>query len=107
MHSLGCSKLPTVEECTRVAQRITNQCLRACVTAQCSGVTVRCGDRRALALCGRPRAQGEVGGFVDSKKTETCQVPLDELRWCELPMAASCRPLVMVHELAHTCGWDH
>lgn len=38
---------------------------------------------------------------------KACLVPLDELHWCEVQVPASCRPLMMVHELAHTCGWEH
>jgi len=71
------------------------------------GVTVRCGDLDIQAGCGVPRDDGMVGGFVRSRGAGNCQIPLDELRWCDLPIPASCMPLVMVHELAHTCGWSH
>jgi len=103
----GCTNLPTVEECTRAALRIRNQCLRACVLAQCSGVTVRCGDMDTVVGCAEPRDGGLRGGFTKSATVGSCQIPLDEVRWCELPVPASCKPLIMVHELAHTCGWHH
>jgi hypothetical protein len=48
----------------------------------------------------------KVGGFapVDGG---TCETPRDEVHWCDLPVPASCRPHMMVHELAHSCGWRH
>ncbi len=101
----GCSRLPTVEECKSAALRISDECLRSCVIAQCSGVTVRCGDRKTVVGCSQPRENGQVGGFTT--KGGSCEIPRDELHWCELPLPASCRPLMMVHELAHSCGWKH
>jgi len=106
MRSTGCRWIPSVEECRRIALRITNQCLRQCVIAQCSGVVVRCGDKRTLAGC-KEVHQGEgVGGFADKLAT-SCAIPLDEIHWCELPVPQSCQSLMMVHELAHSCGWSH
>lgn len=101
----GCTNVPTVEECNIAALRITDSCLRACVAAQCSGITVRCGDPITLNGCSKPRSGGRVGGFVQDGGT--CKVPSDEVHWCDLSVPASCRPLMMVHELAHACGWGH
>jgi len=101
----GCTTLPTVEECRIAALQITDQCLRWCVIAQCAGVTARCGDRYTRRVCSQSRRDGSVGGFV--LDGGTCEIPRDEVHWCDLPVPASCRPLMMVHELAHTCGWSH
>jgi len=107
MHTVGCRTLPSVEECRIEVLRITNACLRTCVTAQCSGATVLCGDSITSRWCGKPRASGDVGGYAEPDDTTSCQIPIDELHWCELPVPASCRSQMMVHELAHTCGWKH
>jgi hypothetical protein len=30
-----------------------------------------------------------------------------EVYWCEEAAGADCRVSAMVHELAHSCGWEH
>lgn len=107
-HNFGdCQNLPTVEECQLVAERLEERCLRECVISQC---------REAMALCHnvvRTRCternitleKGALGGSV--RKGGDCKKPVKEFDWCNLNVSPPCQALIMVHELAHTCGWHH
>jgi hypothetical protein len=33
--------------------------------------------------------------------------PTNETHWCEEEAGQDCRVRAIVHELAHSCGWDH
>lgn len=100
-----CKELPTVEQCKAVARAIGHDCLRGCVMLQCTGVKIKCGEY-ARERCQQPRDLGKVAAYVDPGPRD-CEIPRNEIRWCELPLSMSCRAEVMVHELAHACGWHH
>lgn len=101
----GCKELPTVEQCQAVARTIGHECLRGCVMLRCTGVKLRCGEY-AREFCERPIEEGKVGGYV-LPGPQDCETPREEIHWCELPLPSFCRARVMVHELAHSCGWHH
>jgi hypothetical protein len=103
----NCRELPTVEECQEVARNIDNDCLRECVLAQCAGAKINCNEftHRKCMRDSRGR-RGMIGGYVYPGE-QTCQRPEEEIYWCELPRSRRCRAEIMVHELAHSCGWHH
>jgi hypothetical protein len=105
--SKNCRYVPTVENCAWRAQHdITDKCLRECVVAGCRGVHLVC-SQLAAGHCGEARGpDGVVGGFA-LPKGHDCESPGDEVFWCQEPLDERCRATVMVHELAHKCGWQH
>ena len=101
-----CRELPDVDECQAVARKILDECLRDCVTIQCTGAKIRC-DEIVSERCRKRKQEGAaVGGFVEPKG-QNCHQPSTEINWCELPQSRDCRAKAMVHELAHSCGWQH
>lgn len=106
-----CLELPTVEECLSAAQSITDVCLKACVEAQCVGVEVKC-DASVREQCEKDRKAGIFTlGYTYMTLSMTvqarCKNPLKEINWCQRNVSRDCRAKGMVHELAHSCGWDH
>lgn len=94
-----------MEQCQAVARGISHECLRGCVMLLCTGVKIRCGEY-ARERCGQPREKGKVGGYV-IPGPQDCEIPRNEIQWCQLPLSSRCRAETMVHELAHACGWHH
>lgn len=72
---------------------------------QCTGVKIKCGEY-ARAQCGKYGPDDKLGGYV-KPGPQDCEIPRDEIAWCELPLSSICRAELMVHELAHACGWKH
>jgi hypothetical protein len=105
--SSTCRYVPTVEDCVWEAQRdVTDACLRDCIIAGCRGVRVDCSSPDARIRCAALRKRGEVGGFAPPIGHD-CTVPGEEISWCQVPAPERCRAEMMVHELAHRCGWRH
>ena len=105
--STSCQNTPTVEACVWEAQRdITDQCLRDCVIAGCQGVQIDCTSDEVRARCEVKRSGGSIGGYA-KHRGRTCEAPGNEVAWCELAVSEHCRAVMMVHELAHRCGWEH
>jgi hypothetical protein len=106
--SSTCREVPTVEECRAVARGITDECLAGCVRLQCAGIQVNC-DEYARESCKRDREAGlETLGYVKMTGKTSCTTRLSEVNWCEdATVSRECRARGMVHELAHSCGWDH
>lgn len=103
-----CQYVPTIEDCWAVADRIEDFCLKSCVVQKCRGdLELLCNHPVDLECVDRSKQSGgEVGGFV-RRGPQTCEVPKDEVNWCQLPRSPFCQALMMVHELAHACGWHH
>lgn len=109
MNAPGCREVPSVEMCQWTARwKITDQCLRDCVVAQCAGARAVC-DAETVAVCrARSQRRGKtVGGYVDSPLPRDCEHPVHEISWCQEELSLKCRAEAMVHELAHSCGWEH
>ncbi len=103
-----CRGLPTIEECRTAAMVITDECLRGCVQMQCAGVKVNCSEY-IQKECKKHSSEGiSPFGFVYRTSETSCEKPVGEVNWCELPEEnRECRAKAMVHELAHSCGWAH
>lgn len=47
-------------------------------------------------------------GFTLQKRGMTFfYSPVKEVYWCEESLGEDCRVKAMIHELAHSCGWEH
>jgi len=104
----SCRHVPTIESCVWQAQiRITDQCLRDCVIAGCRGVRIDCTSLDTLETCARPQSPGQRSGGFAAPIGHDCKSPGDEVSWCDLAVGERCRAIMMVHELAHNCGWRH
>lgn len=110
MHAV-CREVPTVEECKASAQAITHECLRKCIEIQCTGIKINCRSEEIQKKCNERNSNspGSTMGYVIrfSDKPTSCDHPSTEVNWCEEPASRECRAKAMVHELAHSCGWQH
>jgi hypothetical protein len=107
--SEDCRYVPSVEDCQAVADRIEDFCLKSCVIRMCRGdANITCDDVVQTECVERSAKHGkdDVGGFV-RRGPQTCEMPTEELNWCQLPRTPPCQARIMVHELAHACGWHH
>lgn len=106
--SENCRYVPSVEDCQAVADRIEDFCLRTCVIHMCRGdAEISCDEVVQVECVERAAKRGDdVGGFV-ARGPQTCELPTEELNWCQLPRTPLCQARIMVHELAHACGWHH
>lgn len=106
--SADCRYVPSVEDCQMVADRIEDLCLRTCVVHLCRRGRAVCNEDIQVECVHRAKESGgnEVGGFVWDIP-QTCEVPQDEVNWCQLERSPPCQARMMVHELAHACGWRH
>ncbi len=106
--SADCRYVPSVEDCQAVGERIEDLCLRTCVLHQCRRGRAVCGEVAQIKCVQRSgeKKAGGLGGFVYDVD-QTCEMPREEVNWCELPRSPPCQAQMMVHELAHACGWHH
>lgn len=108
--SADCRYVPSVEDCQIIADRIEDLCLRTCVVHLCRGDGRAVCDEAVQVECVRRTNQhpegDQVGGFVP-EGPQTCEVPAEEVHWCQVPHSPPCQAQIMVHELAHACGWHH
>lgn len=107
--SADCRYVPSVEDCWAAADRIEDFCLKSCVIRLCRGDgRVVCNESVQEQCVERAvgNTTGSVGGFV-RRGPQTCEVPKEEVNWCQLPRSLPCQALIMIHELAHACGWHH
>lgn len=110
----SCKNGSSCYECRDLAAKITDGDLRRCVMAQCiaQDVKLKC-DAEAKKGCadlaknptnekgkaGHGKGGAATVGFLDK--------PEKEVDWCEMPVDLKCQTRMLVHELAHTCGWNH
>ena len=101
----GCMFGGSCGQCMTQANSVTDSKLKACVKSKCYGKDTKldCSPERKKESCfeftdkhGKKRRRIGEAGEGDS-----------EIGWCEEPMNEDCQAKLLVHELAHTCGWDH
>jgi hypothetical protein len=103
--------MPSIEECREAALVISDELLRMCVQGQCSNIQVKCSQRIRLQC----REDNQIFGFTMLAYTPNPNFygtlnyfyPIRETYWCEEPVSHECMIKALVHELAHSCGWDH
>jgi hypothetical protein len=107
--SSTCAEVPTVEECRAGADVITDERLWSCVKSQCTRIEVRCGvEIRKECRKRSVEAGGTIMGYALQKQGLTyVYSPVKEVYWCEESSGEDCRVKAMIHELAHSCGWEH
>jgi hypothetical protein len=103
--SQSCLGDVTVADCQAEADSIEEECLKECVKMQCAGIKVNCGEK-TRKQCER---KDWLYAYTDFYPGVTnCRVaPTNETNCCErlLKKSKACRVKVLVHELAHSCGW--
>jgi hypothetical protein len=100
--------LPTVEECREAARVIGNEELRACVSEQCGDISLVCDEetRKICKAMGRAEQRTIMAYVVRLDSTSTSS-RVKEAHWCEESASFQCILKVVIHELAHSCGWHH
>lgn len=103
-------ELPTVEECLEEVSGISEELLMSCMRRQCREITVTCSEWTRMEC----RAQSQVLRSTVLAFTLTTYhgtlhrfYPASEIHWCEESASRECVSKAVVHELAHSCGWDH
>lgn len=94
--------------CRAEAQGIKDPKLKACVLAQCSSsdTKLKC-DQKVKDQCAQ-KDKGKNGKKTGgSSAVGSLDSPLKEIDWCEQPVDSDCQNKALVHELAHSCGWQH
>ncbi len=103
-------ELPTVEECLEEASSITEELLMSCMRRQCRDITVTCSEwsrQKCKALRQRFGRASLAFTMTHWRGTHHRFYPVEETHWCEEPTSRECAIKVVIHELAHSCGWDH
>lgn len=78
---------------------------KQCVKDQIRDVKVTCNENTTIE-CKKPASEGrERAAYVTD--LGRCGAPTDRIFWCNRKMTADQAAKVLVHEAAHTCGWDH
>lgn len=107
--SADCRYVPSVEDCQAVADRIEDYCLKTCVLHLCRGNGRAVCDENAQVGCvelSKEHPGDQTNAWV-FRGSQTCEMPIEEVNWCQVPHTPPCQALIMVHELAHACGWRH
>jgi hypothetical protein len=103
-------ELPTVEECLEEADEIDDELLMNCMRRQCRDITVTCSEwsRRKCKEEGQRLGRTALGlTFTHWRGVHHRFYPVEQSHWCEEPASRECIIKVVIHELAHSCGWDH
>lgn len=106
--SADCRYVPSVEDCQAVGERIEDLCLRTCVLHQCRRGRAVCGEvvQVQCVVLSSAHPDDPTNAYVP-EGPQTCEMPADEVNWCQVPHSPPCQAKIMVHELAHACGWHH
>lgn len=101
--------LPTVEECREEAWKIQgDDLLRTCMLSQCGAIQVTCSEWGKIKCAERNRAPGMLRLAVTVTTLETAWYnPVKETYWCEEKESHECIVKIVIHEVAHSCGWEH
>ena len=103
-------ELPTVEECLEEASRIDEELLMNCMRRQCRDITVTCSEwsrKECEVMREGPDSVLLAFTLTTSSGMHHRFYPVKETHWCEEPASRECIIKAVIHELAHSCGWDH
>jgi hypothetical protein len=103
-------ELPSVEECIEEAHKIDDELLMSCMRRQCRDITVTCSEwsrQQCKALTESPGSTLLAFTVTHWRGTLHRFYPVDETHWCEQSASRGCIVKAVIHELAHSCGWDH
>jgi hypothetical protein len=81
-----------------------------CMRRQCRDITVTCSEwSRRQCKADSQKLGSAVLAFTltNSHGTHLRFYPVKETHWCEEPASRECIIKSVIHELAHSCGWDH
>lgn len=101
--------LPTVEECSEEAMKIGDELLRVCMLQQCGKINITCSEWSRLECKEQSLTGSTLLAFTVMIYHGTLHsfIPVKETHWCENPASHECIVKAVVHEVAHSCGWDH
>lgn len=101
--------LPSVEECSEEALKIKwDEQLRSCVLSQCGVIKVTCSEQTRLKCKELDKLRGGMTLAFTVRGLETAWYnPVNETHWCEVSSSHECVVKAVIHELAHSCGWEH
>lgn len=102
-------ELPTVEECSEEAMKISDELLRMCMLQQCGKIDITCSEWSRLECKEQSLTGSTLLAFTVMTYHGTLHsfIPVKETHWCENPASHECIVKAVVHEVAHSCGWDH
>jgi hypothetical protein len=101
----NCKYVPDVEFCKSTADKITETCLHDCVMNLCTSAKIVCTEETMQQCKATTEDAGAPNGGFVFPHGQTCQNPWNEIGWCQLSVMPNCQAQLMVHELAHACGW--
>ncbi len=103
-------ELPTVEECLEEADKIDDELLMSCMRRQCRDIRVTCSEW-SRQKCKEERESPDsillAFTLTTSQGVHHRFYPVKETHWCEEPASRGCIIKAVIHELAHSCGWNH
>jgi hypothetical protein len=101
--------LPTIEECREEAWKIQgDDLLRTCMLSQCGAIQVTCNEWSKVKCVERNRQSAMLRlAFTVTSLETSWYNPVKETYWCEEGGTHGCIVKVVVHEVAHSCGWKH
>ena len=102
-------ELPTIEECREEATKISDELLRMCMLRQCQDIEITCSEWSRLECKEQTPPGGTLLAFTVMQYHGTLHsfYPVKETHWCEISSSHECIVKAVVHEVAHSCGWDH
>lgn len=110
--SKGKEKKAIENAARKLASQISNEekvCseadLRTCVMKQINDVKVTCNENTTIE-CNKPDSDHK-GQTLAYATVGRCGGPSDRVFWCKRKLSADCAAEVLVHEAAHSCGWNH
>ncbi|WP_141323142.1 RHS repeat-associated core domain-containing protein [Myxococcus sp. AB025B] len=99
-----CENTPSEEAVYRMMEQtvsvVKDKELFWCILRQIENAHVTC-DIATQIRCGK---RADLGGYA---KLGTCAEPTKEIHWCSRKMSPECQAKAMIHEMAHSCGWNH
>ncbi len=106
-----CKNSPEEKACKDMAGLVLDPKLSACIARQCDKACLNCTEEEKKKECkkktirdGDQFAEATTAAAADYGSLKE---PGKEVVWCGKEYSSDCRTRIIVHELAHTCGWKH